>query len=172
VKIRSVAAHLPLRIVAIILLGAGCAGGDGQGDMGEAAFHGYMTFRPEAAKFGFTPGDTLVEVPAGRAPAVLRRQVERDVRDFGYKAGCTRYFGSGSAVVVFFLKYCDRNPPDLVDQVDAVFHRRSDHYWELVLFRREGDRFVPVRQPDFEETIDTWCPPDRDRRGRVVTGCS
>ena len=137
-------------LIAAVL--AACAGGDGEG----VPFHGYMVLRPDAADFGLTPGDTLIERPADSVPRALREEIQREVRRIDYERGCTRYFVSGTFTVVLAQKSCT-NPPD------------QSHNWGFVLFRQEGDGFV--RDPRPFEAITTMCPGERDKRGRASSSC-
>jgi hypothetical protein len=145
--------HVRRRAVAVILLASGCARGEKGGD---AAFEGFMVLSAKAGDFGLTPGDTLMERPAGRVPAALREEVEREVHQVDYELGCTRYFSSGSVTVVFAAKSCT-NP------------RRDLHDFGLALFRQEGDRFV--RDGRSFSALATVCPIDRDKRGRPLIPC-
>ena len=150
-------APLTRRYVAVVLIGAGCAGGDGQVERSDAVFQGYMVLDAQAAEFGLAPGDTLMEIQAARAPATLRRQVESDVRGADYELGCTRYFGSELTVVVYVAKSCGPGGRDV-------------HDWGLALFHRENDRFV--RDPRvFPHAMRTFCPRSRDKQGRPLTQC-
>jgi hypothetical protein len=165
--IQSFAAHARQCLVSVILLAAGCAAGDGQAD---AASHGFMVLGAGAGAFGLTPGDTLVEQPAARVPAVLRQEIEREARRVDYPRGCTRYFASGPATVVFGARCCTRDPGgDLLDRVEARFRRCGVHDWGFVLFRQEGDRLV--RDPRPFNAMATVCPANRDRWGRSSSRC-
>lgn len=149
--------HIRWRHAAAFLFVAGCAGGDRDADGSNATLNGFMVPGPRAAEFGLTPGDTLTEQPAGRVPAALRSQTERAVRDADYDLGCTRYFGSGSTVVVYGAKSCGAGT-------------RDAHDWAVALFRQDSDRFV--REPrDFEAAMGRVCPRSRDARGRPLVSC-
>jgi hypothetical protein len=140
-----------------MLISAGCSGEDQQADGSGAAFQGFMVLAPRPVDFGLMAGDTLREMPTARAPAALRQLVESDVRGADYEIGCTRYFGSGSVVVVYVAKSCRGDG-------------RNTHDWGVALFRQEGDRFG--REPRiFEDAMGTMCPRERDKRGRPLAQC-
>ena len=151
-------------LVAAILIGAGCTGGDGRAD---ADFHGFMVLGDRAVDFGLTPGDTLVEQPAERVPAALREEVERDVRRAEYRVGCTRYWTRGAATVVLIARYCYSDSLD--DQIVALFDRPSSHAADILLVREDGGRFV--HDPRAFNAFSTVCPLERDKRGTPSSPC-
>lgn len=151
-------------LVAVIVLAAGCTGGDGRAD---ADFHGFMVLGDRAVKFGLTPGDTLVEQPASRIPAALRREAEHLVRRAEYRVGCTRYWTRGPATVVLVARYCYGKSLD--DQIVGLFDRPRSDAADILLFREEGERFV--RDPRSFGGWTTACPLQRDKRGRPSSPC-